>query len=166
MHNIQKYYFLFKFYHFQYRYSDAIGPDVFYVEEAQETLKHVQKIGVTTLASKWIMSNTRPEVIPYEEHTTTKPSSSITENLFGLIKSSDAQTAASKSNVNPAVNKKPQELPSILKKRSPEESPMISGSGTLQCQNVSRKWKQFDNLSRHIFLIRDSLYLLLINFSL
>ncbi|EZA55008.1 PDZ domain-containing protein [Ooceraea biroi] len=64
------------------KYSDAIGPDVFYVEEAQETLKHVQKIGVTTLASKWIVSNARPEVIPYEEHTMAKASSSITENLF------------------------------------------------------------------------------------
>ncbi|XP_011142011.1 protein inturned [Harpegnathos saltator] len=110
------------------KYNDAIGPDVFYVEEAQETLKHIQKIGVTTLASKWIMSNTRPEVIPYEEHIMTKSSSSITENLFSLIKSSDAQTAISKQNFNPATNKKPQELPSILKKRSPEESPMISGS--------------------------------------
>lgn len=101
------------------------------MEEAQETLKHVQKIGVTILASKWIMSNTRPEIIPYEEHIMTKPSSSITENLFGLIKSSDAQTTISKSNVNPAINKKSQELPSILKKRNPEESPMISGSGKL-----------------------------------
>ncbi|XP_011876832.1 PREDICTED: protein inturned [Vollenhovia emeryi] len=110
------------------KYNDAIGPDVFYVEEAQETLKHVQKIGVTVLASKWIASNTRPEVIPYEEHTTAKPSSSITENLFGLIKSSDAQTVPSKQNVNPTINKKSQELPSILKKRSPEESPVISGS--------------------------------------
>lgn len=136
----------------QYRYSDAIGPDVFYVEEAQETLKHVQKIGVTTLASKWIVSNTRPEVIPYEEHTTTKPSSSITENLFGLIKSSDAQTAASKPNINPAINKKSQELPSILKKRSLEESPMISGSGESQSQDVSRKRKQFENLSCHILI--------------
>lgn len=109
------------------KYNDAIGPDVFYVEEAQETLKHIQKIGVTILASKWIISNTRPEVIPYEEHTTTKASSSITENLLGLIKSSDAQIASPKQNVNPTA-KKPQELPSILKKRSPEESPMISGS--------------------------------------
>lgn len=116
---------------FPFRYNDAIGPDVFYVEEAQETLKHIQKIGVTILASKWIISNTRPEVIPYEEHTTTKASSSITENLLGLIKSSDAQIASPKQNVNPTA-KKPQELPSILKKRSPEESPMISGSGKLQ----------------------------------
>lgn len=113
------------------RYNDAVGPDVFYVEEAQETLKHIQKIGVTILASKWITSNARPEVIPYEEHTMTKASSSITENLLGLIKSSDTQIVPSKQNVNPAINKKPQELPSILKKRSPEESPMISGSGKL-----------------------------------
>ncbi|XP_011694656.1 PREDICTED: protein inturned [Wasmannia auropunctata] len=108
------------------KYNDAIGPDVFYVEEAQETLKHIQKIGVTVLASKWITSNTRPEVIPFEEHTTTKASSSITENLFGLIKSSDAQTVSSKQNVS-SISKKPQELPSILKKRS-EENPVISGS--------------------------------------
>lgn len=126
-----KCHFVFKFHH-SIRYNDAIGPDVFYVEEAQETLKHVQKIGVTVLASKWITSNTRPEVIPYEEHTMTKASSSITENLFGLIKSSDTQTVSSKQNVNPTINKKSQELSSILKKRSPEESPMISGSGKLQ----------------------------------
>ncbi|GAB1864614.1 Protein inturned [Camponotus japonicus] len=110
------------------KYNDAIGPDVFYVEEAQETLKHIQKIGVTILASKWITSNARPEVIPYEEHTMTKASSSITENLLGLIKSSDTQIIPPKQNVNLTINKKPQELPSILKKRSPEESPMISGS--------------------------------------
>lgn len=135
-HVQSKYCFLFKFYYL-IRYNDAIGPDVFYVEEAQETLKHVQKIGVTVLASKWITSNTRPEVIPYEEHTTTKASSSITENLFGLIKSSDAQIVLSKQNVNSTINKKPQELPSILKKRSPvEESPIISGSGKLQCMKV------------------------------
>lgn len=121
------------------RYDDAIGPDVFYVEEAQETLKHIQKIGVTILASKWITSNTRPEVIPYEEQATTKPSSSITENLFGLIKSSDAQTVPSKAqNINSTINKKPQELPSILKKRSPEESPVISGSGKLRYVEVAK----------------------------
>lgn len=131
-----KYYFLFKFCH-SIRYNDAIGPDVFYVEEAQETLKHVQKIGVTVLAEKWITSNARPEVIPYEEHTITKASSSITENLFGLIKSSDAQTVPSKQNVNSTINKKPQELSSILKKRSPEESPVISGSGKLQRMKVN-----------------------------
>ena len=109
------------------------------MEEAQETLKHVQKIGVTVLASKWITSNTRPEVIPYEEHITTKASSSITENLFGLIKStSDAQTVPSKQNVNPAISsKKPQELPSILKKRNLEENPVILGSGKFQCMYIN-----------------------------
>lgn len=122
---------LFKFLLFPFRYNDAIGPDVFYVEEAQETLKHIQKIGITILASKWITSNARPEVIPYEEHAMTKVSSSITENLLGLIKSSDAQIVPPKQNVNP-TNKKLQELPSILKKRSSEDSPMISGSGKLQ----------------------------------
>jgi len=83
------------------------------------------------LASKWIISNARPEIIPYEEQTMTKASSSITDNLFGLIKSTDIQTVSSKQIVNPPNNKKSQELPSILKKRNPEESPMISGSGKL-----------------------------------
>lgn len=117
------------------RYNDAIGPDVFYVEEAQETLKHIQKIGITTLASRWIMCNTRPEIIPYEEHIMTKPSTSITENFFGLIKSSDPQIAPAKINANPIVSKKSQELPSILKKRSIEETPMISDSG-MEFRNI------------------------------
>lgn len=112
-----------------YRCSDAIGPDVFYVEEAQETLKHIQKIGVTTLAAKWIASNTRPEVITYEDPVSVKPSSSITENLLGLIKSTDVQNLTAKSSHSLSSIKKTQEIPSILKKRSTEECPVVLGSG-------------------------------------
>nr|XP_033322916.1 protein inturned isoform X1 [Megalopta genalis] len=108
--------------------TETNGPDVFYVEEAQETLKHIQKIGVTTLAAKWIASNTRPEVIPNEDHVSTKPSSSITENFLGLIKSTDVQSSPAKSPLALTTNKKAQEIPSILKKRSTEESPMVLGS--------------------------------------
>ncbi|KAL2738786.1 protein inturned [Vespula squamosa] len=110
------------------KYDDTIGPDVFYVEEAQETLKHIQKIGITTLAAKWITSNARPEVIPYEDNILSKQSSSITENLLGFIKSSDVQSVIPKPNLNTSANKKTQELASILKKRNLEESPTVLGS--------------------------------------
>ncbi|XP_017889125.1 protein inturned [Ceratina calcarata] len=108
--------------------SEIIGPDIFYVEEAQETLKHIQKIGVTTLAAKWIESNTRPEVISYEDPVFVKSSSSITENLLGLIKSTDAQNSNIKSSLMLSSNKKTQEIPSILKKRDVEECPVALGS--------------------------------------
>ncbi|KAF7384454.1 hypothetical protein HZH68_014066 [Vespula germanica] len=110
------------------KYDDTTGPDVFYVEEAQETLKHIQKIGITTLAAKWITSNARPEVIPYEDSILSKQSSSITENLLGFIKSSDVQSVIPKPNLNTSANKKTQELASILKKRNLEESPTVLGS--------------------------------------
>ncbi|XP_053978115.1 protein inturned isoform X1 [Hylaeus volcanicus] len=108
--------------------SETTGPDIFYVEEAQETLKHIQKIGVTTLAAKWIASNTRPEVIPYEDYVSVKPPSSITENFLGLIKSNDIQSPSTKSSHTTITNRRSQEIPSILKKRNTEESPMVLGS--------------------------------------
>ncbi|KAG6797320.1 protein inturned [Apis mellifera caucasica] len=106
--------------------NEIIGPDIFYVEEAQETLKHIQKIGVTTLAAKWIASNTRPEVITYED--VPIKSSSITENLLGLIKSTDVQSVSIKPSHATNSNKRPQEIPSILKKRNIEEFPVVLGS--------------------------------------
>ncbi|XP_017799243.1 PREDICTED: protein inturned [Habropoda laboriosa] len=110
------------------KHSETIGPDVFYVEEAQETLKHIQKIGVTTLAAKWIESNTRPEVIAYEDPVSVKSSSSITENLLGFIKSTDVQNLNVKSSYTSSGNKRTQEIPSILKKRNVEECPVVLGS--------------------------------------
>lgn len=82
------------------------------------------------LAAKWITSNTRPEVIAYEDHTIIKSSSSIAENLLGLIKSTDVQNSPVKSSHTSTTNsKKAQEIPSILKKRNTEECPMMLGSG-------------------------------------
>ncbi|KAK0091973.1 hypothetical protein PV326_002431 [Microctonus aethiopoides] len=105
------------------------GPDVFYVEEAQETLKHIQKIGISTLAEKWIKSNARPETIDIKDRTRVKTTSTITENLLGLIKSSDNPSPISLKNYpSPGGNKKVPEVTSILKKRSPDESIAMSGS--------------------------------------
>lgn len=39
------------------------GPDVFYVEEAQETLQHIQNMGIPALADKWISLNLRPQTV-------------------------------------------------------------------------------------------------------
>ncbi|KAG7201957.1 hypothetical protein KM043_004661 [Ampulex compressa] len=111
------------------KYNDLNGPDVFYVEEAQETLKHIQKIGVTALAAKWIASNARPQVIAYENHAVTKLSSSIAENIFGLIKTTEAPNASIKTNFTASsLSKKSPEVPSILKKRITEENTMTLGS--------------------------------------
>lgn len=88
-------------------------------------MKHIQKIGVTTLAAKWIASNTRPEVIAYEDPVPVKASSSITENLLGLIKSTDVQNLSVKPPHISNSSKKSQEIPSILKKRNTEECPMV-----------------------------------------
>lgn len=107
--------------------EDNQGPDVFYVEEAQETLKHIQKIGISTLAAKWISANARPETVDIQERRNVKTSSSIAENLLGLIKPPES-VSGPKVYASPVGGKKIQEVTSILKKRSPEQSPVMSGS--------------------------------------
>lgn len=37
--------------------EDNMGPDAFYVEEAQATLAHLQDIGISNLADHWIANN-------------------------------------------------------------------------------------------------------------
>ncbi|XP_012278022.1 protein inturned isoform X2 [Orussus abietinus] len=108
--------------------KENTGPDIFYVEEAQETLRHIQKIGVPALVAKWLSANARPETVILDDRSAIKSATSITENLLGLIKSSDAQTSSVKPNVNSTVGKKSQEVASILKKRNPEQSPIRSNS--------------------------------------
>lgn len=58
-----------------------------------------------------------------------KPSSSIAENILGLIKSTDVQNLSAKPPHTLSINKRSQEIPSILKKRNTEECPVILGSG-------------------------------------
>ncbi|XP_058793865.1 protein inturned [Phymastichus coffea] len=73
--------------------EESSGPDIFYVEEAQETLNHIKKIGISTLAEKWIIANAKPEVaIPQKELAISKVQSSITENIVGLIKTSQSKS--------------------------------------------------------------------------
>ncbi|XP_033222182.1 protein inturned isoform X3 [Belonocnema kinseyi] len=107
--------------------EEKIGPDVFYVEEAQETLKHIQKIGISTLVEKWILANARPEVILPEEQSTVKPIISIAENLLGFIKSSETQNHSTKPSYT-SPNIKAQEITPTSKRHSPEDIKYASGS--------------------------------------
>ncbi|XP_034934477.1 protein inturned [Chelonus insularis] len=106
--------------------EDDEGPDIFYVEEAQETLKHIQRVGIPTLASKWVLSNAKPETIDIKDRISVK--TTIAENLLGFIKSSDNQNSTPKNTVKESGNKKVPEVTSILKKRSPEQSPIMINS--------------------------------------
>ncbi|XP_046747053.1 protein inturned [Diprion similis] len=102
------------------------SPDVFYVEEAQETLKHIQKIGIPTLAEKWIAANTRSGIELTQDGAANKSIPSIAENLFGLVKSNESRSTLPKT--NSVVSKKNLEVSSILKRRSLEQSTVSTGS--------------------------------------
>lgn len=114
---------------FFFRTNDAAGPDIFYVEEAQETLKHIQKIGISTLANKWVLANARPETIDFKNRESLKTSSTMAENFLGLIKSTEVQNSSPRASSGTVGRKKTPEVTSILKRRSPEQSPITSGSG-------------------------------------
>ncbi|XP_048515157.1 protein inturned isoform X3 [Athalia rosae] len=102
-------------------------PDVFYVEEAQETLKHVQKIGIPTLAEKWLGANTRPEMKTIRDRSLNKFIPSIAENLLlGLVKSGEPRSIVQK--ISPIDPKKSQEVSSILKRRTLDRSTASTGS--------------------------------------
>lgn len=123
-----------------FRYEPNSGPDVFYVEEAQETLLHIQKIGVPTLAEKWITANAKPEIAPFEANAATKVPASLTENLLNFIKSTDSQNTLSKSSIHSSGRRISQETISYSKQRSFEDSLMKSGSGTyFRIKKVSKK---------------------------
>lgn len=102
-----------------------VGPNPFYVEEAQETLQHIQKIGITTLAEKWILVNTMVDALN-KEQTSLKSSTSIAENIFGFIKSSDMQTSSDKTNSISSCKKMHEIL--STKQHNSEENTMASGS--------------------------------------
>ena len=77
-----------------HRLAENAGPDIFYVEEAQETLKHIRKIGISTLAEKWINANAKPEVaVPQKDVMTLKISTNTTDNLIDYIKTNQLRSS-------------------------------------------------------------------------
>lgn len=91
-------------------------------------MKHVQKIGIPTLAEKWIAANVRPETEPGEYQSPNKSIPSIAENFLGLVKSGDSRSTLNK--ISSQTIKKSPEVSSILKRRSFEQSNASTGSGT------------------------------------
>lgn len=85
------------------------SPDVFYVEEAQETLHHIQNMGISALADKWLSLNSRPQIAVVDT-TANKPN-----------KKNDFFTFAKSTSPTPAPSKKT-EITSILKHRSPKSA--------------------------------------------
>ena len=100
------------------------------MEKAQEILQHLQKIGISALASKWIVSNARPEVVLFDEQSTVKSSTRLTENLLGLIKSPAIQNPLTKPS-NSTLRRKVQEISPTLIPRSSGENTLGATSGKL-----------------------------------
>ncbi|OXU28206.1 hypothetical protein TSAR_008339 [Trichomalopsis sarcophagae] len=104
------------------------GPDIFYVEEAQETLKHIRKIGISMLAEKWINANAKPEIIaPQKESMSSKMPLSIAENLVGFIKTNQSKSL---SNLSSNTIKSTYDNTSFTKSRNYEESRLELNSET------------------------------------
>ncbi|XP_068082746.1 protein inturned isoform X2 [Anabrus simplex] len=118
------------------------GPDVCYVEEAQETLGYIQRLGISTVASKWLDTNPRPQITTPEVISANKTSRRA-DNFLGFVRQSEPTTptkpvppsgaslsgaSASSNSTNPATSgspgsRKPPEVTSILKRRgSPDRS--------------------------------------------
>lgn len=106
------------------------GPDVFYVEEVQDTLQHIQSMGISALADKWISLNIRPQIAV--------PDSSDTKNqkrmdFFGNINFMKNSSPTPPKAPSPAAKK--QEVTSILKHRNvsatQKSNPNLSGSGSI-----------------------------------
>lgn len=43
--------------------EDNLGPDAFYVEEAQATLAHLQELGISELADRWMLTNLSQQTV-------------------------------------------------------------------------------------------------------
>lgn len=94
--------------------ESGLGPDAFYVEEAQATLAHLQELGVSELAAKWIRTNPGTQIqLPQIPPPNTRRTDFLT-TLTGKPSTLNLTT----SQPNLAATKKPtQEVTSILKRR-------------------------------------------------
>ncbi|XP_069695408.1 protein inturned isoform X2 [Periplaneta americana] len=120
------------------RPEGSTGPDICYVEQAQDTLAFIQKLGIQTIAAKWLASGPRPQVVSPELIPARKISPRRTDNLLGFVRSAESSTptkhasqgsGSSVSHGSP-VSKKPVEVTSILKRRtSPDRGLGFAASG-------------------------------------
>ncbi|PNF22078.1 Protein inturned [Cryptotermes secundus] len=120
------------------RLEGPIGPDVCYVEQAQDTLVYIQKLGIPAIAAKWLASGPRPQVISPELVPVRRTSPRRTDNLLGFVRSADTSTpskhtslaSGSALSLTSPYSKKPVEVTSILKRRnSPDRGTVYTASG-------------------------------------
>lgn len=62
------------------------GPGITYVEEAEDALRHIQKLGIASLATQWLSDNARSKILTPEEAFSTKANRKK-ENLLGFVRS-------------------------------------------------------------------------------
>ncbi|XP_046985354.1 protein inturned isoform X1 [Schistocerca americana] len=99
---------------------EKTGPDVCYVEMAQEVLHSIQKTGISSVASKWLSANCRPQITTPDVLLSNKASRKA-ENFLGFVKQLDSLTPTKASSVTGnsfVLSKKQPEVTSILKRRS------------------------------------------------
>ncbi|XP_014223988.1 protein inturned [Trichogramma pretiosum] len=100
--------------------AENAGPDIFYVEEAQETLKHIRKIGIPMLAEKWINANAKPEIVAVQKGSTpSKASPNISDNLMDYIKTNQLRSS---NNMISTTPKSSFDASNVSKNRSVEDA--------------------------------------------
>ncbi|KAF5301487.1 hypothetical protein FQR65_LT08790 [Abscondita terminalis] len=101
--------------------EDHMGPDPFYVEEVQATLAHLQDIGISNLASRWISNNYGSQV--------TIPEIPIRRKMDFLSNISFVKTNSPNAQKEVGIlNQKKPEITSILKRRSSDHGQLFSSS--------------------------------------
>lgn len=97
--------------------EDNMGPDAFYVEEAQATLAHVQELGLSIVAERFLIANGGFQIATPMPPINKKKSDFI--GSLGFAKNNAPQTHSSKESTSGA---KKNEVISILKRRSSEQN--------------------------------------------
>lgn len=96
--------------------EDNMGPDAFYVEEAQATLAHIQELGLGELADRLLaMSPGTQTVLPVPVTNKKKSDLMSTLNLTKSVKDEN-------------LSQKKHEVTSILKRRSSDQNFIVQGS--------------------------------------
>jgi hypothetical protein len=124
------------------RLEGHAGPDICYVEQAQDTLAYIQKLGIPAIAAKWLASGPRPQVIAPELVPLRKTSPRRTDNLLGFVRSADTLTPSKHASLTSGSalplgspqGKKPMEVTSILKNQAISDRGLVPTAPGLSLQ--------------------------------
>lgn len=120
--------------------EDNLPPDAFYVEEAQATLAHLQELGISELAERWIKTNPGSQVtIPQLPIVKRK-----SELFLGpLVNFNPLPSGKDSSNNNTTLSKK-SDLTSILKRRSNDQLQNMVAQSQSQSQSTTSIFDDID----------------------